>query len=113
MTNVKESSDFCIPKRKELACEYQLGKRDLYPSVGGTINQSAHLENIAGFDKRIFKFKDKIQITGQHLEAFYWLMHLADGNNSNYKISEKSGIGLEIINEAIALFDQKKLIVFK
>ena len=113
MTNVTKPSDFCTPKRKELACEYQLGKRDLYPSVGGTINQSAHSENIASSDKRIFKFKDKIQVTGHHLEAFHWLMHLADGNNSNYKISEKSGIELKIINEAIALFHQKNLIVLK
>jgi len=113
MTNVTKPSDFCIPKRKELACEYQLGKRDLYPSIGGSINQSAHLENIAGSDKRIFKLKNKIQVTGHHLEAFCWLMHLADGNNSNYKISEKSGIGLKIINEAIALFHQKNLIVLK
>ena len=96
-----------------IACEYQLGKRDLYPSIGGSINQSAHLENIAGSDKRIFKLKNKIQVTGHHLEAFCWLMHLADGNNSNYKISEKSGIGLKIINEAIALFHQKNLIVLK
>jgi len=113
LANITEPSDFCIPKRKELACEYQLDKRDLYPSLGGTLNQSAYLEDIAGIDKRIFKFKDKIQITGQHLEAFRWLMHLADGNNSNYKISEKSGIGIKIINEAIALFNKKNLIVLK
>tara|TARA_Y100000590_G_scaffold96684_1_gene109863 strand:- start:2028 stop:3455 length:1428 start_codon:yes stop_codon:yes gene_type:complete len=113
LTEDKKPSDFCIPKRKEMACEYQLGKRGLYLNIGGTINQPSHLENADGFAKRIFNFAENSKFTGRHLDAFYWLMHLADGNNSNYKISEKSGIELKIINEAIALFYQKNLIVLR
>ena len=105
--------DFCTPKRIQMACEYQLGRRNLYPNLGGTIRQPVHLKNLTGHENRNFKLLDQIQIKGHHLEAFSWLMHLADGTNSNYEISKKSGIKLTIINEAIKLFYQNKLIDLK
>ena len=103
---------YCFPKRKELCCEYQLGKRELYPSIGGTINQRAHIENVPGNHKRNFNFNNKIEITGAHLDAFHWIMHLADGSNSNFEISEQSGIGIDIINEALDAMHHKDLLEF-
>ena len=54
----------------------------------------------------------KNSINEKHLKAFNWLMHLADGYNSNYDISKKSKIDIKIINEAIKMFYKKKLIKF-
>ena len=104
---------FCFPKRKEMFCEFQLGRRNLYPSIGGTLNQSAHDENIHGSQRRGFSFNEKIDITGGHLDAFNWLMHLADGSISNFEISEISGLNISIINEAIGAMYQKDLLELK
>ena len=101
---------YCAPKRVQPACEYQLGKFNLYPPIGGTINQSAHNENDKGFSQRVFNFNSEITVQGYHLEAFHWLMHLADGDNSNFDIALKSNLPLSVINEAIALFHQKGLV---
>lgn len=103
----------CYPKRKNLECEFQLGKRNLYPSLGGSINQSADLENFSGSINRSFDFNQKINLTGAHLEAFSWLMHLADGKISNFEISERSGIDILIINESIAAMYQHELLSIK
>ena len=101
---------YCFPIRIMRACEYQLGKRGLYPAVGGTLNQPIHVENKEGYYARNFNFDSKISVNGKHLEAFHWLMHLADGQNSNFDISSKSGIDIVTINEAISLFKNSKLI---
>jgi aminopeptidase-like protein len=98
------------PIRKMGSCEYQLGKRDLYPSVGGTLNQLTHKENEHGYQKRMFDFDQPIEVNGNHLEAFHWLMHLADGNHTNFEIASRSKIDLSTINEAIELFHKKDLI---
>ena len=39
-------------------------------------------------------------------------MHLADGSNSNFEISEQSGIGIDIINEALDAMYHKDLLEF-
>lgn len=100
---------YCFPRRKEMCCEYQLGKRDLYPSIGGTLYQKAHKENDDGKQQRKFNFNDKIKLTGAHLDAFQWLMHLADGSLSNFEIAKKSGLDIYIVNEAIAAMLQKDI----
>ena len=95
---------FCYPLRKDPFCEFQLGKRGLYPEVGGTLSQPAYQENKKGNNKRKFKFNESIEITGDHLNSYGWIMHLADGKNSNFDIAEKSKISLDIINESIKIF---------
>ena len=104
---------YCYPKRKNLECEFQLGKRNLYPSLGGSINQSAYLENFNGSKQRSFDLNQNINLTDAHLKAFSWLMHLADGQNSNFEISDKSGIDILIINESIAAMYQNQLLNLK
>ena len=78
--------------------EYQLGKRGVYPSIGGPR---------AEMRKKIGKLNN---ITGKHIEAFGWIMHLADGNNSVLNISEKSEIDLNIVIESCKIFFEKKLL---
>ncbi len=99
----KKPKKICFPKRKQMACEFQLGKIGLYPKLGGAINTKNSSK------KKMFKNS----IKEKHLKAFNWLMHLADGYNSNYDISKKSKIDIKIINEAIKMFYKKKLIIFR
>jgi len=104
---------YCYPKRINAFCEFQLGKRDLYPKVGGALYQQAHEENEGGSYNRLFKFDDTVAITGAHLDAFHWLMHLADGTISNFEISKKSKLDISVVNEAIAAMYQKDLLELK
>jgi len=104
---------YCYPKRKQMHCEYQLGKRNLYPSIGGSLNQTAHQENTQGSHRRKFNFDEEIELNGAHIDAFHWLMHLADGTISNFQISEISGLEISIINESIGAMYQKDLLELK
>ena len=45
-----------------MSCEYQLGKRNLYPSIGGTINQKAYGKINDKSKKRVFNFNDKLNL---------------------------------------------------
>jgi aminopeptidase-like protein len=109
----KSGSNLCYPKMLNQFCELQLGKRGLYPDIGGTLNQTAHHENKLGNQKRTFDFDKDIVLTGAHIDAFHWLMHLADGKNSNHEIAKKSGLSLQIINESISALFEKKLVLIK
>ena len=98
---------YSFPKRTSMECEYQLGKRGLMPSLGGATYQ----KNID--DKQqvnLLENNHEISIKDIHMESFNWIMHLADGFNSNLNISQKSGIPLEIINEAISIFKKEGLL---
>ena len=55
---IKKKSD-TIPKRKMNACEYQLIKYGLYPSIGGTLNQKAYHKNKGGTHQRKFSLNKK------------------------------------------------------
>jgi len=111
---------FSVPKRKSMACEFQLGRRGLYPLTGGGgIFQETYLPkalseeealNQRRLKKKLSIFNQTIKLRAKHLEIFNWIMHLADGTNSNFEIAEKSGEELNVVNEAIALFYQKGLI---
>lgn len=101
---------YCVPKRVHGQCEFQLGKRGLYPDIGGTLNQRVFEDNRTGNRNRKFHFGQSIEVTGEHLDCFHWIMHLADGKNSNVDITLRSGEPLRRMNEAIALFLQKGLV---
>lgn len=107
---INNIESYSLPKRKSMACEYQLGGRGLYPSVGGAMKQGAHQENQGGSENRLFNFDTQIEVKGEHLDQFRWLMHLADGDHSNFDIAKKSQMDLKVVNESIALFYQKGLI---
>ncbi len=87
-----------IFERKMKYCEYQLGNKGLYPTLGGPR---------AELSKRTNLFRN---ITGEHIKAFGWIMHLADGRNSVLDMSLKSGIDYDIISESCDIFHKKDLL---
>ena len=97
-----------ITKRKNLGGELQLGKRGLYPNLGGI--QTIHLKTNKVNQKQKFNFTGAIRIQSHHLECFQWLMHMCDGNHSNFDIAERSGLNIKIVNESIEIFKKKGLI---
>ena len=68
-----------------MECEYQLGKRGLFPNLGGSMYQK-----VAGDQFEDKNFNEISKIGNIHMNAFNWIMHLADGKFSNLEISKKS-----------------------
>jgi aminopeptidase-like protein len=87
-----------IPKRTSDKGEYQLGKRNLFPSLGGSIYQSASTQNTDKLDKEI------------KTNAFGWIMHLADGTRSIDKIATKSKLPSDVIIESVEIFKKEGLL---
>ncbi len=104
---------FCYPVRTQMHGEYQLGRQGLYPLLGGTLSQPSHNANQFGSLNQQFDLDSKIEINGEHLDAFNWLMHLADGTLSNFEIAQKSNLNIQIINQSISALHQKRLIILK
>ncbi len=70
-------------------CEAQLGKRGLYPQMGGALNQSQ------GSD-------DQAQVSVEkQVDAITWALFLADGTNDLIEIAQKSGQDFELLHSAI------------
>jgi aminopeptidase-like protein len=68
--------------------EAQLGKRNLYPTLGGMINQnSIRNQNDNGIEKQV--------------DAMSWLLFLGDGNTDIISVSERSKINYEVICKAL------------
>jgi len=68
--------------------EAQLGKRNLYPTLGGMINQnSIRNQNDNGIEKQV--------------DAMSWLLFLGDGNTDTISVSERSKISYEVICKAL------------
>ena len=98
---------FCHPKRRGLKGEFCLGKRGLYPQIGGAVRQPSLTATDRDLDRTL---RPKLEITSEHLEAFNWLMHLGDGSRSNFEISSRSGIHISVVNEAISIFQEDGLL---
>ena len=67
-------------------CEPQLGKRDLYPSVGSQ-------KDTSGF-----------------VNAMMWVLNLSDGANDLMQISKRSGVKYENIKDAAEKLSEKNLL---
>ncbi len=77
-------------------CEPQLGKRDLYPQLGGAINQ----EGISEAQKR----------QQQQLDAIGWLMFLSDGNKDLISIALTTGIDFGLLDKVADSLVEKNLL---
>lgn len=98
-----------IFRRTQPCCEYQLGKRGLFPALGGSISQPLANENINGYAQRVFQF-EKICITGAHLDAFNWIMHACDGSTDILSIARMSGLPIQIVFESCQLFVKENIL---
>lgn len=82
--------------RKENCCEYQLGRRGLYPNLGGAINQpGASAETV----------------TDRDVEAMSWLMHGCDGETDLLALSERSGVELPVLFRSARRMHKEGLLV--
>lgn len=109
-TWIKAIESYSFPKRKNLNCEYQLGKRGLYPTVGGSFNQIADDGAKSAGGEDAVRGAVETQINHDHLRAFHWLMHMSDGALSNFEIARRAGLDPFIVNEAIEALVQKELV---
>ena len=76
--------------------EPQLGKRNLYPNLNSskTWNSST----------------DELKNSREMLNSILWILSCSDGNTSLFEISEKSGMKIEILQQASRLLIQQNLI---
>ena len=79
-------------------CEPMLGKRGLYPQVGGHIKQGAMDPNMDHGD-RGYSVSGEQVIYGNELDSILSLMFECDGNASLLDISEKTGFPLKLLHD--------------
>jgi len=101
---------YCIPNRLNPCGEYFLGKRGLYPNVGGSLKQPTCSVSSGPLDSTSLIHEGDIQLTHDHMDAFYWVMHCADGSYSNIDIARRSELPLKLINDVISLFLRNNLL---
>lgn len=80
-----------IYERKMPFCEYQLGRRGLYPNLGGNVNQPASLRSDESHYSKRYELNVN-HVTGRDLEAISWLMFACDGKTDLLDISRRSTI---------------------
>ena len=82
----------------------------MYPTTGGSSLQRASGESTLTVVNEKRKTVKKSDISEQHIEAFTWLMYLADGKKTNFEIANDANLNIELVNEAIALLMDKNLL---
>ena len=50
------------------------------------------------------------EFTGDHLNAYEWIMHMADSSNTVLDISQRSTIDFHVIYEAASMFYDRILL---
>lgn len=86
-------------ERFEPSCEYQLGKRGLYPQTGGQNNQQ-----VAKDEEQHFEFSTI---------AMNWLMFGCDGKTSLLDLALRSGLDLKVLYQHAQKFLGKNLLEIK
>jgi len=79
-------------------CEPMLGKRGLYPSIGGQLKQNSNKDN---------NDDDNSEIT---LSAINWLMYLCDGKNDILDIAERTNLNFDLVSDVAQLLEKNKLL---
>jgi aminopeptidase-like protein len=88
--------------------EYQLGKRNLYPQLGGQMGPSEKESKKKSLlqDASLFDIKKQV-------EALSWLMHGCDGYNDLLSLSKKSSISLEQLYHMAVTMQAHDLLTIK
>lgn len=87
-------------------CEPMLGKRGLYPTIGGQIHQKVPKAH----ESRVYSISSKEGITGRDLDAIKWLMFYSDGDHSLMDIAELSGLNIACLGKAASILTEHKLL---
>ncbi len=78
--------------------EPMLGKRGLYPKVGGSIKQKAADSKAAHGERRYAVDADSI-LYGSELDAIRWVLFYADGQTALIEVAEKTGLPMRQLAE--------------
>lgn len=91
-------------------CEPMLGKRNLYPKIGGHIKQKAS-NFMKSHWEREYNISTDDSISGNELDAISWLMFFSDGTQSLLDVSEKTKIPMKQLYEISKKLENHKLLV--
>ncbi len=78
--------------------EPMLGKRGLYPALGGSIKQQAADRSIP-HEKRPYEISEERVLYGNELDAIRWLLFYSDGHTSLLDIAEKTALPMRQLYE--------------
>ena len=97
-------------RRNEPHCEFQLGRRGLFPNIGGSINQQASLETGETRATKTYSIGGEDRVTGQDLDAISWIMFGCDGQTDLLSIAARSGISLNVLHTVARRLERHDLI---
>jgi aminopeptidase-like protein len=97
-------------RRNESHCEFQLGRRGLFPNIGGSINQQASLLADETRMTKEYSLDGVDRVSGQDLEAISWIMFGCDGNTDLLSIAERSGLDLPILYKVARKLERHDLL---
>ena len=89
--------------------EAMLGKRGLYPKVGGHIKQKAVSREIP-HSEREYGISTGKSIYGKELDAMRWLMFYGDGDTSILDIAERTNIPMRQLFESARNLEEHGLL---
>ena len=96
LSSISKLENF-IYKSLNPKCEPMLGKRGLYPSIGGQLKQNSNKDNDDDNSERT-------------LSAINWLMYLCDGKNDILDIAERTDLNFDLVSDVAQLLEKNKLL---